>query len=1088
MGFYSLDRPGEWSAVVDLQFLAAMMHPGGGRNDIPARLKRQFFILNCTIPSDTSVDKIFSTMLCGHFCVERKFSEEIVNLVTKLPPMTRRLWQQTKSKMLPTPAKFHYIFNLRDLSRITEGMMKVNAEVITNPKVLMSLWEHECSRVLPDRFTNQEDIDWFTKAQINIVTKEHGEEMGQAITNRSYFVDFMRDPPESDDPDKEIDPESIKVYEKVTSFDVLKERLTDFMKTYNESIRGAKMDLVLFEDAMKHIVRISRIIRTKRGNALLVGVGGSGKQSLTKLSSFIAGNTTFQIAISKNYNTTNLLEDLKALYKTAGLKGKSVTFIFTDNEVKEEGFLGFINNILTSGEVTNLFAKDEIISIASDMRAAMKKARPQTLDTIENLWKFFIDRVKDNLHIVLCFSPVGDKFRTRALKFPGLISGCTMDWFTRWPNDALRAVADKFLHDLDIACTETVKKELASHVAFVHDLVNETCQNYFLQFRRRTHVTPKSYLSFLSSYKSLYTEKRKEVGSMADRMNMGLNKLLEASKSVAVLQEQLVVKEKELAVASKAADVVLADVTSSTASAEKVKDSVLKVKVKAEAIANAIKADKTVAEVQLEAAKPALEEATHALNSIQPQHISTIRKLAKPPHLIMRIMDGVLILQKRKIDPATPDPDPTKICVKPSWSESLRLMSQSDFLQSLLTFSKDEINEETVELLEPYLEMPDFNLEGAKKVSADVAGLASWVRAMSFYFTINKKVIPLKANLIVQERKLEIANGDLDKAQKTLDEKQAELDIFKAKYNLAITTKQALQADADTCKRKMSAATALIHGLRGEKDRWTIQSKELGDRVGRLVGDVLVSTAFLSYAGPFNQMFRNQLISDWKKDLVKRKIPCTEDLDLIGLLVDNTTIGEWNIQGLPTDELSTQNGIIVTNGTRFPLLIDPQGQAKSWIRNREEQNKLQVTSLSNKYFRQHVEDCVSQGRPLMIEDVEETLDPTLDNILEKNLIKSGRSFKVIYGDKEIDYSDAFTLYITTKLPNPNYSPETSAKTSIIDFTVTHKGLEDQLLGRVIMREKQELETERAKLLEVRNSIRLSHILTTCRTSTPIRRR
>jgi dynein heavy chain len=384
-----------------------------------------------------------------------------------------------------------------------------------------------------------------------------------------------------------------------------------------------------------------------------------------------------------------------------------------------------------------------------------------------------------------------------------------------WPTDALCAVAEKFLGNMDIVCTAETKQQVVKHVAYVHDLVNEMCQNYFVQFRRRTHVTPKSYLSFLGSYKQLYSAKRLEVGTMADRMNMGLNKLLEASKSVAILQEQLVVKEKELAVASKAADVVLAEVTTSTAAAEKVKDSVLKVKVKAEAIANAIKADKTIAESQLEAAKPALEEATNALNSIQPQHISTIRKLAKPPHLIMRIMDGVLLLMKRKVDAVQPDPDPSKNCVKPSWGESLRLMSQSDFLQSLLTFGKDEINEETVELLEPYLEMPDFNLEGAKKVSADVAGLASWVRAMSFYFTINKKVIPLKANLVVQERKLEIANADLDKAQKTLDEKQAELDVFKAKYNQAIATKQALQADADSCKRKMSAASALIFGLQG---------------------------------------------------------------------------------------------------------------------------------------------------------------------------------------------------------------------------------------------------------------------------------
>ncbi|KAJ3396765.1 Dynein heavy chain 5, axonemal [Lobulomyces angularis] len=1066
-GFYSLDRPGDWTGIVDLQFLAAMMHPGGGRNDIPSRLKRAFFVINCTIPSDTSVDKIFGTMLDGHFSPARNFSEEVINLVSKIPSLTRRLWQLTKTKMLPTPAKFHYIFNLRDLSRIVEGMLHGTSEVINSAKSLLMLWEHECSRVLPDRFVCAEDVDWFSRTLYNLVQKDFSDDVAAVVQTKSFFVDFLREMPDNDDPDVDIDPESIKVYEKVPSFEFLKEKLNENMKQYNENIRGSKMDLVLFEDAMKHIVRISRILRTARGNALLVGVGGSGKQSLTKLAAFIAKSQVFQIAISKSYATSNLMEDLKYMYKIAGAQGKSVTFIFTDNEIKEESFLGYINNILTSGEITNLFPKDEVISISSDLRLPMKKARPNVVDSIENLWSFFIDRVKANLHVVLCFSPVGDKFRNRALKFPGLISGCTMDWFVRWPQEALRAVSEKFLSEIEVVSTDQVKKEVVNHMAYVHDLVALACVNYFTQFRRRTHVTPKSYLSFLNSYKLMYTSKRNEVGQLADRMNMGLSKLVEASKSVAILQDQLVVKEKELLIASKSADNVLVEVTSSTVAAEKVKDSVLKVKTKSEGIANAIKADKEYAESQLEAAKPALEEATAALNSIQPAHIATVRKLAKPPHLIMRIMDGVIILQKKRLDPVSQDPE--KPCVKPSWAEAMKVMSQSDFLSSLVNFPKDEINEETVELLEPMLEMPDFNLEGAKKVSGDVAGLASWVKSMVIYYGINKKVVPLKANLIIQEHKLGIAMEDLRVAQQTLDDKQAELDVFKEKYNKAIADKTALQADADGCKRKMNAATALITGLKGEKERWTRQSKEFADQIGRLVGDIILACAFLSYSGPFNQLFRQNLLADWKKELVKRKIPHTDELDINGLLVDSTTVGEWNIQGLPTDELSTQNGILVTKGTRYPLLIDPQNQAKAWIKNREEKNNLQVTNLSSKYFRQHVEDCLSQGRPLLIEDVEEALDPTLDNILEKNIMKAGRSFKVLFGDKEVDFSEGFYLFITTKLPNPNYNPEVYAKCAVIDFTVTSKGLEEQLLGRVIMREKQELEIERAKLLEEVNS-------------------
>lgn len=87
--------------------------------------------------------------------------------------------------------------------------------------------------------------------------------------------------------------------------------------------------------------------------------------------------------------------------------------------------------------------------------------------------------------------------------------------------------------------------------------MSETCVKYFDRFRRQTHVTPKSYLSFIGGYKEIYGVKHKEIGVLSERMNTGLDKLVEATKSVNVLSQELAVKEKELEVASKRADVVL---------------------------------------------------------------------------------------------------------------------------------------------------------------------------------------------------------------------------------------------------------------------------------------------------------------------------------------------------------------------------------------------------------------------------------------------------------------------------------------------------------------------------------------------------
>lgn len=170
------------------------------------------------------------------------------------------------------------------------------------------------------------------------------------------------------------------------------------------------------------------------------------------------------------------------LYRSTGLQNLGYTFVFTDNDIKEESFLEYLNNVLSSGEIANLFMKDELDEILNEMIVPMKKKDPKRIPTQENLYDFFISRARNNLHVVLCFSPVGEKFKNRALKFPGLISGCMIDWFQKWPMDALVAVSTYLLKDTEMSCTPTVKDELIKIMAYVHDNVSETCVEYFERY------------------------------------------------------------------------------------------------------------------------------------------------------------------------------------------------------------------------------------------------------------------------------------------------------------------------------------------------------------------------------------------------------------------------------------------------------------------------------------------------------------------------------------------------------------------------------------------------------------------------------
>ncbi len=111
--------------------------------------------------------------------------------------------------------------------------------------------------------------------------------------------------------------------------------------------------------ATEHASRINRIIKQKGGHALLVGVGGSGRQSLAKLATYIANYELFQIEVNKAYGVASWRGDLKRVLKMAGADCKNVVFLFTDLQIKDEAFLEDISMILNTGEVPNLFATEE---------------------------------------------------------------------------------------------------------------------------------------------------------------------------------------------------------------------------------------------------------------------------------------------------------------------------------------------------------------------------------------------------------------------------------------------------------------------------------------------------------------------------------------------------------------------------------------------------------------------------------------------------------------------------------------------------------------------------------------------------------
>ena len=335
-----------FNKIEDIVFVAAMGPPGGGRSVITARAQRHFNILTYTDLQSESIDTIFTTIIRAFFY---NFSQDIKDSIAPLVAMTLRVYDQVLNGPLkPTPNKSHYTFNLRDISRIAQGLCIADRRECSEPVHAVRLWVHENKRVFGDRLRDDPDRAWLDKA----LAAEACATFSLAQTDvfnaeRLVFGDYMDG----------IDADN-RIYKQIPDLQVLVAKVTEYLEDYNSAVK-TQMQLVMFLDACDHVSRITRVLRQPLGNALLLGVGGSGRQSLARLSTFIADYKPASIEVVKGYGMQHWRDDAKRALMLAGVENKAVAFLFVDTQIVNEQMLEDVNNILNSGDVPNLYKNED---------------------------------------------------------------------------------------------------------------------------------------------------------------------------------------------------------------------------------------------------------------------------------------------------------------------------------------------------------------------------------------------------------------------------------------------------------------------------------------------------------------------------------------------------------------------------------------------------------------------------------------------------------------------------------------------------------------------------------------------------------
>ncbi|CCW59976.1 unnamed protein product [Phytomonas sp. EM1] len=1048
----------EFFNIVDVILVGSMGPPGGGRNHVSNRFLRHFNQIAFPDIDDRNLKRIFVTLMDSYFA---PFPENIRSKVQTIADASIAVYNQVIKELRPTPVHPHYLFNLRDLSRVISGMANATLQSVPDTFALIRLWLHEEMRTFRDRLINEKDRSWFDQQLQNQVRKHFKvtlEEVippspGASISAISdlLFVDFLGSKNSK-----------IAVYDQVKDYETLVKELEKRFAEYNENYATHKLNIVLFTVAVHHLCRIIRVIRKFNGHVLLLGVGGSGRQSLSRLAAHVTHYNLMEVEISKGYSMNMWQEDMKNVLRSVGLHGKQVLFLFTDTQIVHESMLEDVNNLLNSCEIPNLFVGQEF----DDLLNAMKPiciAENLSLDKI-SMYSRFVRNCRSNLHISLCMSPLGETFRNRLRMFPALVSCCTIDWFEAWPHQALHSVARSFLAPMPLLRGDNAEIVRCAEVCVaIHQSVEKMSQRFLTETRRYNYVTPTSFLEVLKMFSTLMDSQTTADQTNQSRFENGLSKLRETEEAVEKMQQTLAEKQPILIEKSESIKALVQEIEQQTSSAEETKIESQKTREAVAAMQAECATIEQQAQEKLSEALPELDRALETLKNLKSSQITEVAGYKAPTPGVVMTMQGICILFQIKpvlkaVTPMEKKPD--------YWATAKEqlLNNPNALMQRLINYDKEHIPGKLIQAVRPLVTSEDFTPKKIAGASQACAAMCQWTHAMVRFYEVNLKVEPLRQRLSVAQNANREAQEKLRLAEARLDEVSRCLSEMQARKESAENEMKQLEETVRHTELRLQRAAMLIDGLKGEKKNWTKSLEELRRNSKFLMGDMLAAAGQIVYCGPFTAVYRRELIESWGQMLQREGIPHSKKLSVYYTLQDIVETREWNLNGLPGDKLSVENALFLTYARRWPLIVDPQTQANKWIR-QTYKDSLEVLKLSQKDLLKRIEYCIRVGRPVLLENVCEEIDASLGPLLDKQVFTQAGIEMIRITDTAIPWNPKFKFFMTTKWSNPHYIPEVVMRVTLLNFFITPQGLEDQLLGVVVGQERKELETRRSDLIQ-----------------------
>ena len=615
-----------------------------------------------------------------------------------------------------------------------------------------------------------------------------------------------------------------------------------------------------------------------------------------------------------------------------------------------------------------------------------------------------------------------------------------------WSAEACCTVARELTSSLDLG---EHREAIVDTIVWIHFGAAELGHRVRAWTERQYHPSPQHLLAMLASFRDIVREQREQLEDQQRFRLVGLDKLHETVEQVAKLQVSLSSKQERLHRANEEANDRLQRMVEQQQAAEQKRESSLAFQAELQAQEAAVAQQRDAVLQELAEAEPAVLDAQAAVSNIKKQHLSEVRSMTNPPAPVKLAMESVCMLLGHHID---------------GWKSVQSLIRRDDFIASVVHLDTAAAVPRALRerLRREYLQRPEYNYETIHRASTACGPLARWVLAQVHYADILDRVAPLRGQVDSLEAHAAQTKAQAAEAEATLAALEDNIATYKREYAALISETQSLTHEMELVQARVARSVRLLDGLSAERTRWERGREAFEAQVRTVSGDALLCAAMIAYAGFFDQACRETLWRAWRARLDERGVPVRTPLSLADSLATADERAAWHDMGLPPDLLSTENAIMLQRCTRVPLLIDPSGRSTAFVQALYADAQPAVSSFLDGSFVQLLERALRFGTPLILTDAEHW-DPVILPVLHGERRRTGGRTLVRVGTVDVDWAPTFRLVLATRHAGLVLPASVFARVQVINFTMTPKSLQAQVLAQVLQAERPDVAAQRRDL-------------------------